>query len=226
MSFAPCARSFAHSAILCALVAAPISLPSIAQATDSTPVITGTPATGVTIPGGYSFQPQATESVTSPMKFVISNLPVWAQFDESTGRLSGSPGGHQAGIYKNIVIRVNNWYGFAALPAFSIEVLPAIAKTPVPAPTPAPGHTGSVTLDWTPPTENTDGTALMNLNGYLVRYGTSPTDLTQTIRVTNPGLASYVVDNLPAGKWYFAMASHSSAGDESALSDVIGITVP
>jgi hypothetical protein len=84
---------------------------------------------------------------------------------------------------------------------------------------------GSATLDWMPPTENSDGTVLTNLAGYTVYYGTSPSSLTQSVKVTNPGLASYTMGNLPSGTWYFAVTSYSSAGIESTRSGVVSATI-
>jgi hypothetical protein len=84
---------------------------------------------------------------------------------------------------------------------------------------------GSATLDWMPPTENTDGTVLANLAGYTVYYGTSPSNLTQSVKITNPGLASYTMSNLPSGTWYFAVTSYSSAGIESTRSGVVSATI-
>ena len=84
---------------------------------------------------------------------------------------------------------------------------------------------GAATLDWTPPTENSDGSVLTNLAGYTVYYGTSPSSLTQSVKVTNPGLATYTMQNLPAGTWYFAVTSYSSAGVESARSGVVSTTI-
>ena len=84
---------------------------------------------------------------------------------------------------------------------------------------------GSATLDWTPPTANSDGSALTNLAGYTVYYGTSPDNLTQSVKVSNPGLTAYTVSNLTSGTWYFAVASYSSAGVESTLSGVISTTI-
>lgn len=71
-----------------------------------------------------------------------------------------------------------------------------------------------VTLRWTPPTQNTDGTALTNLAGYRILYGPAANQLTQTVSLTNPGLTSYALDLAP-GKWFFAMKAFSSAGTES-----------
>jgi hypothetical protein len=93
------------------------------------------------------------------------------------------------------------------------------------APKPKPLSTGTATLDWTPPTENTDGSVLTNLAGYTVYYGTSPSDLTQSVKVTNPGLTAYTLSNLPSGTWYFTVTSYSSAGFESTRSGVVSTTI-
>jgi hypothetical protein len=85
--------------------------------------------------------------------------------------------------------------------------------------------TGVATLDWTPPTENTDGSVLTNLAGYTVYYGSSPDDLSKTIKVTNAGLTAYTVTDLPAGTWYFAVTSYSSAGVESSRSGTISAKI-
>lgn len=84
---------------------------------------------------------------------------------------------------------------------------------------------GTVTLDWTPPTQNSDGTTLTNLAGYTVYYGTSPDHLTQSVKLTNAGLSAYTVSNLTSGVWYFAVTSYSSAGVESSRSGVVSTTI-
>jgi hypothetical protein len=84
---------------------------------------------------------------------------------------------------------------------------------------------GSATLDWTPPTENADGSVLTNLAGYTVYYGTAPDQLTKSVKLTNPGLTAYTVTNLPSGTWYFAVTSYSAAGVESARSGVISTKI-
>ena len=76
-----------------------------------------------------------------------------------------------------------------------------------------------------PPTENSDGSVLTNLAGYTVYYGTSPSSLTQSVKVSNPGLATYTMTNLPSGTWYFAVSSYSSAGVESSRSGVVSTTI-
>lgn len=91
---------------------------------------------------------------------------------------------------------------------------------------PPPVGTGSSTLSWTPPTQNTDGSALTNLAGYRIAYGTSATALNQTLQVATPSLSSYVVTGLASGTWYFAVRAYNSAGAESDSSGVASKAVP
>lgn len=86
-------------------------------------------------------------------------------------------------------------------------------------------HANTVTINWTPPTENTNGSPLTNLAGYDIHYGTSSGNLSQKIAVSNPGIATYVVSNLSAGRYYFAVAAVNSAGTESPLSSQVSATV-
>jgi len=84
---------------------------------------------------------------------------------------------------------------------------------------------GTVTLNWMPPTENTDGSPLTNLSGYDIHYGTAPGDYTQSVSVSNAGLATYVVDNLTPGTYYFSVAAVNAQGAESPLSSEVSATV-
>jgi hypothetical protein len=88
-----------------------------------------------------------------------------------------------------------------------------------------PTSVAGVTINWMPPTENTDGTALTNLAGYNIHYGTASGDLTQTLSIANPGIATYVVQNLAPGTYYFAVAAVNAAGTESPLSAEVSATV-
>ncbi|MBV8806329.1 MAG: fibronectin type III domain-containing protein [Sinobacteraceae bacterium] len=84
---------------------------------------------------------------------------------------------------------------------------------------------GAVTLSWDAPTDNADGSVLMDLAGYKVHYGSASKDYTGTIEVDNPGLTNYVVQNLPAGTYYFAISSYNSNGVESSLSGEVSTQV-
>jgi hypothetical protein len=84
---------------------------------------------------------------------------------------------------------------------------------------------GTATLEWTAPTQNTDGSALINLAGFRVVYGASAAALNQTIQVPNASIATYVVTNLNAGTWFFAVKAYNTAGAESAASNVASKTI-
>jgi hypothetical protein len=84
---------------------------------------------------------------------------------------------------------------------------------------------GVATLDWQPPTQNSDGTVLTNLAGYMVYYGTDRNDLSQSVKVSNPGVASYTVTGLTSGAWYFAVTSYSADGVESARTATVTTTI-
>ena len=115
--------------------------------------------------------------------------------------------------------------GSAATPQATADAgTPAATGTASPPSAPSTGS-GAVTLNWTPPTQNTDGTPLTNLAGYDIHYGTQSGDYTQSIAVDNPGLATYVVDNLTPGTYYFAVTAVNSAGTESPVSSEVALTV-
>ena len=85
---------------------------------------------------------------------------------------------------------------------------------------------GAVTLNWQPPTQNADGTPLTDLSGYTIYVGTiSNTYEYREIRLDNPGLTAYVVENLEPGTYYFAATSFNSSGVESSFSGEVVRTV-
>ena len=85
--------------------------------------------------------------------------------------------------------------------------------------------TGSATLTWTPPTQNSDGTPLTNLAGYKVYWGPTAGSYPNSVTVNNPGLTSYVVDNLVPGTYFFAAKAFNSAGTESEFSNAATKTI-
>jgi fibronectin type III domain protein len=100
-----------------------------------------------------------------------------------------------------------------------------VASTPVSS-TPGSSATGdNVTLSWSAPTENTNGSALTNLAGYIIYYGTSASAMTQTIDINTVGIQTYVVDNLSAGNWYFQIVAVNSAGEHSSPSATVNASI-
>ncbi len=180
--------------------------------TNSAPTISGTPASSVNQGQGYSFTPVADDADGDTLTFSISGLPSWASFTAASGSLGGTPGAADVGVYTNIVISVSDGQVSTALPAFSISVN-AISL-------------GSVTLDWTAPTENEDGTPLTDLAGYKIYWGTSPGDYPNSATIDNPSVTTYVVENLAPGTYEFVATSVNSAGVESRYSGIATRTVP
>ena len=66
----------------------------------------------------------------------------------------------------------------------------------------------------------------MDLTGYNVYYGTSPTSLTNKIVVANAGTTTYTVGSLPSGTYYFAVSAYNVNGIESTPSNVGSKTIP
>ncbi len=195
--------------------------PAPAPAPNRAPTISGTPATTATVGTAYTFQPSASDPDDDRLAWSIQNAPSWATFNTATGRLSGTP--TAAGTARNIVIRVSDGTTNVSLPAFSIAV--AAAPAPTPPPPPPPPVTGSATVSWQAPTQNTDGSGLTNLAGYRIVYGTNRNSLDRTVTLSNTGTTTYVIENLTAGTWYFAVRAFNSAGVESSNSGVASKTI-
>jgi hypothetical protein len=185
---------------------------SVSAPANPPPTIGGTPATQVTAGAVYSFSPTTTDPSGNTLTFSIQNLPSWAAFNAQTGVLSGTPALGDVGTYTGIVISVTDGTSSASLAAFSISVTEPAS--------------GSASLTWAAPTQNTNGTPLTNLAGYHIYYGTSASNLNQSVQIANPGLTSYVLSSLPAGTWYFSINDYTTAGVESAVSNIVSTTVP
>lgn len=83
---------------------------------------------------------------------------------------------------------------------------------------------GTAALSWTPPTTNTDGSALTDLKGVRVNYGTSATALTQTRNVDVPAVTTSFT-GLPPATYFFTVTVLTNAGAESAPSNLVSKAV-
>jgi hypothetical protein len=184
---------------------------TVSQAVDQPPTIGGNPTTSVNAGSPYSFTPSASDPEGQPLTFSIQNQPSWASFNTATGQLSGTPAAADVGNYPNIIISVSDGTLSASLPAFSIAVTQV--------------STGSVTVNWSTPTQNTNGTPLVNLAGFRIFYGTNPNNLSQSAQIANPGITSYVLADLSPGTWYIGLADYTAAGVQSSLSNIASTTV-
>ncbi len=196
---------------------ATVSLPAFsitvvaATAGNASPTIGGAPAASVAVGNSYSFTPTAADADGDPLTFSIQNQPAWAAFNTATGALTGAPAAADAGSYANIIISVSDGSATTALAPFAITVVQSA--------------NGSASLSWTAPTTNSDGSALGNLAGYRIHYGTT-TAMTQVVQVASAGLTTYTLGNLSSGTWYFAVSAYASTGAESPLSNTASKTIP
>jgi hypothetical protein len=190
------------------------SLPAFAitvQSGNASPTLTGAPIRSLLAGSNYSFIPTASDANGDKLTFSIQNKPAWASFDPATGRLSGMPDLASVGAYRGITISVSDGSASAALPVFSIDVT-QIAL-------------GNATLSWTAPTQNTDGSALTDLAGYRIYYGTNSADLSQSVTLDSPGVVTYAVNNLSPATWYFSVKAYSASNVESDFSQVASKTI-
>ena len=179
--------------------------------TNSAPTISGSPSGSVLQGTAYVFAPTASDANGDPLTFTITGKPSWATFNASSGQLSGTPSAADVGTYSNIQIRVSDGSATTNLAAFAIQVVGTA--------------TGSATLTWQPPTGNTDGSPLSDLAGYRVYWGTTQSNYSSSTALSNPGLTSYVIEQLTPATWYFVVTAVNSTGVESNYSNVVSKAV-
>ncbi len=182
-----------------------------ADPNNTPPTISGTPPATVTKDTLYDYTPVAADGDNDPLTFSIIGKPSWATFNSVTGRLSGTPGDQHVGTYSGIVISVSDGQASADLGPFSVTVQAT--------------SLGSATLIWQPPTENEDGTPLTDLAGYKIYWGTNPGDYPNSVTLNNPGLTTYVVENLSPGTYEFVATAINGSGVESRFSNAASKTV-
>ena len=174
---------------------------------NSAPQINGTPSSSANVGLSYSFTPTASDPDGDNLTFSILNMPRWAQFDTVTGVLSGTPLVGDAGSYANISISASDGELSDTLPVFTITVNQV--------------SSGSATLNWIPPVQNTDGSVLTDLAGFKIYYGTSQGTYPNQVTINNPGVTMFVVDNLTPDTWYFVSTAFNTSSRESDFSNVV-----
>jgi hypothetical protein len=168
------------------------------------PTITGTPASTARVGQPYAFKPTARDADGDRLTFSVVNKPAWAKFDTVDGTLWGTPTTSQVGAYRNVTIKVTDGRATAALAPFTVSVTTSATR--------------SVTLSWTSPTHNTDGTRLTDLAGYRLYYGQTSREYTKSVNVPAAATQSVVIEGLATGTWYFAIKSFNSQGVLSGFS--------
>lgn len=154
----------------------------------------------------FEFVPGPAHAGGEEIVYSVTNLPSWASFDERTGRLGGTPPPGSEGVYADIVISANDGQNVSSL-SLTIEVVSQGIAT--------------ISLSWTAPLENDDGSVLTDLAGYVIYYGRSPGDYDSSVRIMNAGLTTYLLEGLTPGTYYIVATAVNSAGLESRFSNEI-----
>jgi hypothetical protein len=180
--------------------AAPATTPDAPKLT-----LTGTPATSIAVGAKYSFQP-AVSAAGEGASFTIQGQPSWAEFNATTGALSGTPTAGDEGLSSKVTISAKDSVSSASIGPFTIVVT-------------APAN-GTASLSWSAPTDNSNGSPITGLAGYNIYYGTDPSNLTKSIDVAGATTTTYTVTGLTAGTYYFAVSAYNSEGVDSPLSNI------
>lgn len=180
-----------------------------AAATGSSVSIAGNPMQFVEVGSSYKFRPIVGDA-TAAAVFSIQNKPAWATFDPATGTLSGTPAQANLGSSPNILIMVSDGGVTSSLPPFDIDVVQSATN-------------GTASLSWLSPTINSTGS--LEVEGYHIYFGSSAKNLTHVVVVESPTATSFVIKNLPAGEWYFGIASYNAQKIESSMSPVVNVAI-
>lgn len=149
----------------------------------------------------YVFVPAAADADGDTLRFAATNLPPWASIDPESGRITGTPGPDDQGVYEQITIVVTDAGRRAETAPFSITVIGDV-------------NTGVATLRWEAPPSKLDGSPLDDLAGYRILYGRSAEDLDQSVLINDPAITSYEFTELAKGIWYFAVVAVNAGGLE------------
>lgn len=76
----------------------------------------------------------------------------------------------------------------------------------------------AATLSWTPPTQNTDGSAYTDPAGYQLNYGPGPApidlpgNLSTVVSIDDPATTTFVISGLAIGDWSFVIRAENMRG--------------
>jgi Putative Ig domain len=174
-----------------------------AVSTNAAPTIVVAQIAPAQIGALFDYLPLAGDPEKDELRFTAVNLPAWASLDPASGRISGTPGPADAGLYESISITVADATHQVATAPFSITVNSAMQSA-----------TGFASLKWESPPSKVSGEPLDDLAGYRILYGQTSSDLDHSILITNPATTNYQFSELTSGVWYFAVVAVNSSGLE------------
>lgn len=172
------------------------------ESTNTAPSISGQPDSHVEEGAFYTFTPTANDPDFDSLVFSISNLPLWASFDTTTGAIYGTPTSSDIGLYKDIAITVSDGYATASLSEISIDVLGFTSEEP-------------------------ENPLLNKIGSYSISMGTSQDALNLQSTFNNGSDITHSADLSSADTYYFSIAAHDMDGNNILLSrnDIAGYRV-
>jgi len=123
------------------------------------PTISGQPAITVLQDAAYSFTPTANDIDGDTLTFSIQNKPSWASFDSSTGKISGTPGNADVGLYNDVFISVSDGKVSTPLEPFPLTVV-NVNDAPTITGTPTTSVDQGIAYSFTPSANDIDGDTL------------------------------------------------------------------
>jgi hypothetical protein len=187
------------------------SSPVVRTGVNGVPTILGSPAGAVTAGTTYSFRPNARDPEGGRLIFTIARKPAWATFDTGSGTMQGTPGPADVGSYDNIKIGVTDGVYYVELPQFRVTVLGTA--------------TGAIGVSWLPPTQREDGSALTDLAGYKLYWGTAVDNYPNSLKISNIGVVNHVIEQLAPGTYYVVATALDAKGGESGYSNPVSKTI-
>lgn len=171
--------------------------------TNRPPTITGTPATTATVGTAYSFRPVGSDPDGNTLRYSVQNLPSWATFSTTTGRLSGTPAAGNIGTSARITISVTDSIQTVPLPSFSIQVNAAANRAPTISGTPLSSVNVAAPFSFQPQAADADGDTLTfsvsNLPAWA-SFNTTTGLLSGTPLLANVGTSTGIVISVSDGK--------------------------
>ena len=180
-----------------------------ATANNSPPSIDISEVADAQVGVAFDYQVVAQDSESDSLRYTSVNLPTWASLDPASGRISGTPGPNDAGLYESISITVADATHEVATAPFSITV-----NSAADAPDAQEPGIGVASLQWEAPPSKVSGEPLDDLVGYRIRYGRSSSDLDHSVMIQDPATTSYQVSGLTSGLWYFSVVAVNANGLE------------
>ena len=183
-----------------AATSAAVDVPAISN--NAPPTIVIASVEDAQVGAAFDYLPVAQDPESDTLRFTAVNLPPWASLDSTNGRISGTPGPTDAGVYESISITVADATHEVVTAPFSIAVNPALEGS------------GVASLQWETPSSKVSGEPLDDLAGYRILYGRSSSDLDHSVLIADPATTSYQFSSLSSGVWYFAVVAVNADGLE------------